>query len=105
MELRNPARYRRAIALVFFSELPAQRRLLIKDDKQVGSQQHADHVDRDVPRVEQPGLSSYDEPDSDVHRIEPEAVQPLQTQAFSSPPRYTFPSPHHRTPPTTHQRI
>src|SRR5216684_1011427 len=82
LDLRYPARHRRAIPIVFFPELLAQRRLLIKDDKQVGSQQHADHVDRDVPRVEQPGLSSYDEPDSDVHRVAHEAVQTFDDEDF-----------------------
>src|SRR5713226_3561621 len=92
LDLRYPARHRRAIAIVFFPELLAQRRLLIKDDKQVGSQQHADHVDRDVPRVEQPGLSSYDEPDSDVHRVAHEAVQTFDDEDFGRRDRRRSPA-------------
>ena len=46
-------------------------------------QQHADHVDRNVQWVEQPGLSPDDEPDSDVHRIAHETVETFNDEDFS----------------------
>src|SRR5580700_5728979 len=81
-ELWNPARHRRAIAIVFLAKLATQRRLFIKDHKEVGNQQHADHVDRDERGVEQPGLSSDDESDSEIHRVAHEAVQTFDDEDF-----------------------
>src|SRR5258708_18725364 len=81
-EHRNPARHRRTIVIVFFPELFAQRWLLVKDDKQMDGQQRADHVSRDVPRVEQPGLPSDNKRDTDVHRITHKATEAFDDADF-----------------------
>src|ERR1700730_3961023 len=80
--LRNPARHRGVVAIVFFSELFVQCRFFIEDDEEVRGQQHAGHVDCDVRGVIEPGLPSNDEGDPYIHWIANEAMQTFDYQSF-----------------------
>jgi hypothetical protein len=66
IDLRNPAWYRSAIAIIFFPKLLSQRRFLVEEDEQVECHYHEREISRERKRVEQPGLSTHDEPDADI---------------------------------------
>src|SRR5215472_6067129 len=104
-DLWNPAWYRAPIFLIFRPKLARQRRLLVKQHKEIDDHEYAGQVFDDVPGAKEHGLSKDDRRHADVHRIANVTMESFHDKLLRGSNRRWCAAPAHRESPKSRVQI